>query len=454
VCDGYDELPKTWIFENPKPARESSSPSSDDTTEGETFDNPAVKMLAKLPGSEWRCRRCRLASFDCECLEGPLAEATTMHELVRKTTMLGLAPSGKYRTLDEQCAFKYFMEVGAPNLARADISRTFWLSYIPMAAYNQDAIRDGLLSGATIFHTSTNQLLRDEPSKEGKAKALAYENRAIASLVKEPPSVEGMLMASCVFWFTAVSQGSWAKSMQHMYHALKIINDVQDRSRHDQLVLRYTEVIATSSLAYYRQTRGPCRNHLGGKLIDCAAECFIPPPMSKELRVADAYFHLEEALMRLEDIVAMLEQRQPSHMQHDRIISLIRKQERELRYLVKKWSDPVHLDIDPKRLALASMKVPLTFSPFKPVHDALEDFVLHEGNSQTNFGDLELRMRIIMPTFMAATNQGDTILLIDTYKVLYATTWIEGRKKLESDPGRELGEKILHEFELESTSPP
>ena len=191
-------------------------------------------------------------------------------------------------------------------------------------------------------------------------------------------------------------------------------------------------------------------------LLGCEASCFTPEATTVELRVADAVFHLQEALARLESSVLLLESREEPHKQHARVLRLIKKQDREVRYLARVWADSEHFGLSSKLFAQVAAGVPITFSPFVPVHDILQDFIEKGEESEYTFGELELRMRVLLPNFMCATSQGHATLVMDTCTVLFATTVIEGRKTLGSQPGWFTGlaaKKIVADFQLEGHRP-
>ena len=458
VCDGYDAVQQGWIIENPtgkvrsapKPEKQQHSLERVDTASTQIPGAPpAADESSPESDNDILCVSCDKPNYDCTCSHGPVIDPASILALTQRSASLGLKPSSIYKTSEEQYYFKYFMEVGAPSVARADISGAFWLNLFPRAAYSSEAIRDSLLSSATIFQSINKSVWLQGRIQKFHPRAVAYENRAIDLLVHESPNVDTILITSCAFWFVAVSAGDWVRSMQHMYHALKIIVGVKDPSKHDQLVLRYTDILARASLLYYRTTRGPCSLHPEASITDCEASCFVPEPTSLEVRVSDALYHLREAKSSLNDCIALLKLRKERHPQHERILELLKKQQREIRFLTRKWSDSEHLGIEPSSFLEAAKLIPVTFSPFRPIHNMMQTFIVQGESGTFTFGELELRMRVLLPNFMTATSQGHPILLTDTVTLMWATTYVEKRRQLSTEPASGVAKKIMSDFLLE-----
>ena len=291
-CDGYEALPKPWLFE---PQAQTSTQTST-TNPLPDLTRVSLATLASGPSSTRAtksdsCNGCGYAYPDCICHQVSDDHLSNGKEDVQSLALSKLTqPSSPYRLMGEQYNFKYFIEVTAAALARSGMSSSFWLICFPQAAWTDRSTRDALLSSAINFRHVYNSLLVEKATESDlqlSPQATSYENRAMRTLVSNPPPIEAILMASQAFWMNAMLFGDWAKSLQHSYHALKLCASVKDRSEHDLILLTYAEGLAQACLRYFRATRGPCATHipeLESKYFDllaCDATCYIPGELSR-----------------------------------------------------------------------------------------------------------------------------------------------------------------------------
>ncbi|RMD40107.1 hypothetical protein DV735_g5026, partial [Chaetothyriales sp. CBS 134920] len=327
----------------------------------------------------------------------PGRRALSTIQLREWTPRFGLQPSGIYKTEEEQALLKYFLQAGAPALARSNISVAFWQEKFPRIAYQNEGVKAALMLCALNLRSGYNHIRLQIPVTGLNPQAVAYENQVIKGLVQATPSIESILIASCALWMASLTVGEWAKALQHCFHALRIIEGLQDRSKCDPLVLRFTETLSRSALGYFRLTRGPCQ------------------PTSVELRLADTLYHLSKALASLDHFQRRLESRRQQHKDHDSLLELVHRQQREIRYLSRRWSDISHTGVDPELFKASAGAVPITLSPFTQVYTMMADLIEHDEQSRFTYKEVELHMRMMLTNFMAASCQNHPVLLADMY---------------------------------------
>ena len=412
ICDGYEALPKPWLFVPVNIAQATPSPGSlpllplDSGASSTSSGSEAVQ-----PPQSKVCKRCGLSVTGCLCEKQETFNSPTLTKLVR--------PSGPYRGTGEQFNFKYFVEVTAMVVARSGLSSSFWLRLFPQAAWTIPATRDALLSSAITSRHVYNTLAQDSLPESGlqlSPQGTNYENRAIRSLVSRPPAIEAVLMASLAFWMNSMYLGDWEKSLQHSYHALKLVASVEDPSKHDALILKYTQGLGRSCLGFFRTTRGPCPIHGLQRmdLLACDASCYIPEQSSIEMRLADSLYHLRYVPTALADHRKALNSRRLRHSKHVQVEGLLDMIMREVTILQRRWKDIAWNDCDPEKMRESMTIVPFTSSPFPPLLRELNDLIEKDQDSKVVFAILELRMRVTLPNFSASTGRGDLRILKDT----------------------------------------
>ena len=436
VCDGYEALPKPWLFEpqtKPKtqestsaevlPLHDKGSPSS--TTASDSHHSRTTNFEV--------CEKCGQPAPECLCL-GYSDESTCFGGEELGSQLLTLTnltrPRSPYRLVAEQYNFKYFVEVIAMGVARSGISSSFWLIGFPQAAWSEEATRDALLSSAINFRHTYDSLVASKPTEprlQLSSQGTSYENRAIRSLVSDPPSIEGILMASQAFWLNAMIIGDWGRSLQHSYHSLKLCSTVKDRSKHDLLVMKYAEALAQCCLGYFQITRGPCPIHTPkqgmriANLLACDASCYIPEENPIEMRIADSLYHLRHVPSALVDHSKALNARRVRHSQHDRLVSLLEKSLMETSMFNLRWSHLVQSNFSRAKMGIAQAKVPFTKSPFPSVLRDLNDLIEKDQDSKVSFIELELRLRVTMPNFSVSTGRNYPPVLADSLSRLLRT---------------------------------
>lgn len=227
-------------------------------------------------------------------------------------------------------------------------------------------------------------------------------------------------MASQAFWMNAMLFGDWAKSLQHSYHALKLCVSVENRSKHDLIILAYSEALAQACLRYFRATRGPCATHIpnlesnGLDLLACDATCYIPENFPVEMRLADSLSHLRDVPSALIDYQKALNARRIRHTQHARIFGLLKKSLIETSVLDFRWRHLLRSDFDSDKVRKAEANVPFTNSPFPSVLRDLGDLIDKDQDSKVSFVELELRLRVTIPNFSVSTSRDHPKIVADS----------------------------------------
>lgn len=425
-CDGYEALPKPWLFE--PQAQTGTQPST--TIRAPHLTKSSHALLASGTSSTPAtksdiCNGCGYVYLNCICEGLPANHLSKSKEGGVQTVALSslTRPSSPYRLMGEQYNFKYFVEVTAAAVARSGISSSFWLLSFPQAAWTDRSTRDALLSSAINFrHIYTSLLVEKSTDSDLQLnpQATNYENRAMRTLVSDPPPIEAILMASQAFWFNAMVFGDWGKSLQHSYHSLKLCASVKNRSKHDLVILAYSEGLAQACLRYFRATRGPCAIHMpkleskGLDLLACDATCYTPENLPVEMRLADSLYHLLHVPSALIDYQKALNARRVRHSQYGRIAALLRKSLIETSMLECRWRDLLWSEFDSDKVRKAEANVPFTNSPFPSVLRDLGDLIEKDQDSKVLFVELELRLRVTIPNFSVSTSRDHPKIVADS----------------------------------------
>ena len=424
-CDGYEALPKAWLFE--PQAQTSTQTSTSNPLPHLTKDSlatPDSGISSTQAAESEACDGCGYAHPNCICQQVPNDHQSNGKEDVHTLVLSkSTRPSSPYRLMGEQYNIKYFVEVTAAAFARSGISSSFWVLSFPQAAWTERITRDALLSTAINSRHVYNTLLVDKDTEldlQLSPQATNYENRAMRTLVSDPPPIEAILLASQAFWMNAMLFGDWAKSLQHSYHALKLCASVEDRSKHDPIILTYAEGLAQACLRYFRATRGPCSTHIpdfqgtGVDLLACDATCYIPENFPVEMRLADSLWHIRHVPSALKDYQKALNMRRSRHSQHGRIVGLLRKSLIETSMLALHWKDLLRSEFDSDVVRKAKATVPFTNSPFPSVLRDLNDLIEKDQDSKISFVELELRLRVTIPNFSVSTSRDHPKIVADS----------------------------------------
>lgn len=412
-CDGYDPPPRAWIFEgqsrpkhgNPIPSG-SESPTLPLSTDDESVSSQSVESA--------RCHECHESPSRCRCLTD-----RNVRDRDQKLLRQYLQPNGPYKWAQEQYYFKYFVEVAAAAVSRSGISSSFWSLAFPQMAWSFPATKDALLSSAMMFQNSRDSLIKTRDKLTLSRPGLVYESRSMRSLVDEQPPLEAVLVASSAFWMNSLISGNWDRCLQHAYHVLRLVTGVQDRSKHDLLILRYSEGWAKFCLAYHRTTRGPCPLHPPKQgagppdFLACEASCYMPEVYPLEVRIADGLYHLQDVPSALSEYRNILNLRAVRHSQHDRILQLLQKTLNETQFLKDSWSDFGGFGLDAETMRLAEKQIPFTRSPFPSILRDLGNYIEWDQDSKVNFIELELRTRVLIPNFGVSVGRDDPRVIAD-----------------------------------------
>ncbi len=329
---------------------------------------------------------------------------------------IGRPLSGPYRSRDDQYCLKYYLEVAAVFFARANMSAQFWLMHFPRLAYEFPSTRLALLTVSTAFKDLQSYINNGpDPTKTSFGlRTIERESQAMRMVARRNTSVEEMLADALAFWMTTMCTGDFGPALKHAFFAQKIIAGIQDSSKHDAFLLRYCASTSSILLRYFRATRGACQIHPGDNFSDCEPWCFEPEDCSLEMRVADGVYHLRQALPKIERCRHLLEERTASHTHHTALKTNLEIQERDLNTLVRRWSEADRLGLNAELLDQAIKVVPYTFSPFNPIIEEMIALIQKDDQDLAGMLELELRMRVTVPTFIISVARGFGPIIVDT----------------------------------------
>lgn len=424
-CEGYGETVKDSSTFATTSTHGASTPSTSTHESGTPWDDSFVldpNGLSQGKTHQLVIRRSRCN--DCGYEHTPLS--TCPSETVSHITQPSSSP---YRRDNEQYLFKFFVEVAAASVSRSDISAQFWLGSFPQVAYSNQSVRDCLLAVSAAFHEASDKIFNND-SRGSALSCLAYETRAMQALSRGQPTTYEVLNTSMAFWVTSMVVGDWGLSLQHLYHCLKIVTGGVDTSHLEPTQLRYMTALAVIGLQYFRTTRGTCKLHGAGEFLACEASCYTPENVPFPERVADALYHLRNALPVFELCLELLRGRTVPHSREVTIDNILQKQIREIRFLSSAWADTERMKLSADRWRVAQSKAPFTASPFEVTLANLIRYIVNDQHStDINFLQLELQTRVAIPHLVASTSRGNPLLVEDSLALMYYGGYVEGMLK-------------------------
>jgi hypothetical protein len=415
VCEGYD-VPKAWIFSLASPESQASlSSSTSKPDSGEPTEENLQGTLASenADGSLKPPSRRLITAYPSPDTSSQPSETDAGNV---SDSQISRSLSGPYRTRDEQFFLKYYLEKAAVFFARANLSAQFWLAHFPRLAYQFPSTRLALLTVSTAFkdlQTYMNDGMNPETASFGMD-TVERESQTMRMVAKRNSSIEEVLADALAFWMTAMCTGDFASALKHAFYAQKILSNIQEPAKHDTFLLKYCDSTSRVLLRYFRITRGACRLHPGVDYSNCEASCIAPEDNSLEMRIADGLHHLRRALPMLELCRYLLEKRTDWHRHHKAIQSILEIQEKDLSILVKRWTESDRLGLKPELLKQAVKTVPYTSSPFIPIIEEMIDVIREDDKDLPSILELELRMRVTVPTFIISIARGFGPIIVDT----------------------------------------
>ncbi|KAJ9613063.1 hypothetical protein H2200_003004 [Cladophialophora chaetospira] len=415
TCEGYDP-PKAWLF-TVAAAEKEASLSSPSTTPGLT-DSTEVSLQGSV-ASEGEAGIPKPSSSRVD--NEKHRPRTSNHNNALTSTNVSVVSiarslSGPYRTPDDQYYLKYYLEVAAVFFARANMSAQFWLAHFPRLAYQFPSTQLALLTVSMAFkdlQTYMNDGIDPRKTSFGLG-TVERESQAMRMVAKRSTAIEEVLADALAFWMTAMCTGDFASALKHAFHAQKLLAGIRDRSKHDTFLLRYCDSASRILLRYFQTTRGVCPLHPGDGFVNCESWCIVPEDNSLEERIADGLYHLRHALPMLERCRYLLEKRTDWHRHHTAIRSILEIQERDLNVLVKRWSEADRLGLRPGLFKQAVKMAPYTSSPFNPIIQEMIAVVKEDDKDLPSILELELRMRVTVPTFIISVARGFGPIIVDT----------------------------------------
>ena len=410
TCDGYNP-PKAWIFSLPSPESQAILIPS---TSGLENKNPAEEHTPELVASTSDSGVDNPSRY----LNGNLQKHHN-NELIHTNLSrgsIGRPLPGPYRTPDDQYCLKYFLEVAAVFFARANMSAQFWLAHFPRLAYEFPSTQLALLTVSAAFKDLQSYINNGPDPKKTSfgLDTIERESQAMRMVARRNTSIEEVLADALAFWMTAMCTGDFGSALKHAFFARKILSGVRDPSKHDAFLLRYCASTSGILLRYFRATRGPCQVHLGDDFSNCEPSCIVPEDCTLEMRIADGLYHLRQALPKIEQCRYLLEKRTAWHSHYKALRTNLEIQETDFNTLIRRWTETDRLGLKAELLDQAAKVVPYTFSPFNPVIEEMIGLIQEDDQDLFGMLELELRMRVTLPTFIISVARGFGPIIVDT----------------------------------------
>jgi hypothetical protein len=333
----------------------------------------------------------------------------------KKSEAIARPIQGPYRTRDDQYQLQYFVEVAAVYFARANLSAQFWLKHFPVLAYAFPSTRCVLLTVSSAFRELQTYIDDGiDPGKQTHGQGtLERETQAMRLVAATSTAVEEVLADALGFWMKSMCIGDFAMALRHAWFAQKIIATVEDPSKLDSYLLKYCSSITRILLTYYQTTRGPCRIHDGDLFSKCESWCIIPEVHNLETRIADGLYHLRKAIPMLEHCKKLCEDQNSHRMRLTAVLKILEIQLKDFTALKNRWEEPERLGLDKTLLAQAEHFIPYTASPFNKIIKAMTDFIQKDEQNLTEFQQLELGLRVTLPTFIVSVGRGFGPVMVD-----------------------------------------
>lgn len=327
-CDGYPAVPNK---------RDNSSPPSEE---------PSPESSASDSRSSVTTLSTRSDTTAATSIGSPSTVATPMI----------LTPTEPYVNSERQ-SLNFFIDVTASMVSRSRAAPYFWKKLVLQAAWSYPSVRHAVLGSAI---SSESLIRRDSDSLRCRAaelRALDHTAKAMRSLLSGGVPLDVVLLTSAALGILDLFNGHWDTACTHITYGARLAKQARQDPHNEPFIAFYCEAFASALPLILTH------NENGGSVNPAEKNSIV---------------RLDEAVRSLKLAIVSFDQTLPKLLQYtgrerDRIVTLIRNARAETDWILPRWDNLLHEEMQRSSPPDDAVKVDIhgIESPFSMVMDDL-----------------------------------------------------------------------------------